>query len=447
MISNMIFENNESLFVQKEKNNFIPLAEKMRPTELSFFVGQDEVIGENSILRKMIETDRYSSFILWGPPGSGKTTIARIIFNKTALFCKTVSAVTQGIKETKEIMEEANKNLNLYGKQTILFVDEIHRFNKAQQDAFLPYVENGTIVLIGATTENPSFSIISPLLSRMRVFALKRLNDFDIVKLLKSAIDKLSNEDTNIEIEDSFLEIIAKVASGDARRAYGILEIAINLAKNENDKGIKIDNEILKKALIGRMSSYDKKYDYHYDYISALHKSMRNSDPDAAIYYTVKMLESGEDPLYIMRRVIQHSSEDVGLADPNALIISIAARDAVMALGMPEAKLAILEAVVYNALAAKSNSLLLAYSEAEKDIKENPDIPVPLHLRNPVTKLMQNSGYGNGYSYAHNEKNAITNMTCLPDELKNKEYYKPKDFGFEKKLKEILSKIKNIKKS
>lgn len=442
----MLFNENDDLFQKKLQKEFIPLAERMRPLSLEEFVGQKEIIGENSILRKMIETDRYSSFILWGPPGSGKTTIARIIFNKTKLYWKSISAVTQGIKETKEIMEEAENNLKLYGKQTILFVDEIHRFNKAQQDAFLPYVENGTIILIGATTENPSFSIISPLLSRMRVFTLKQLSNEEIVFLLKKAISTLKNIDNlNIEIDEALLYSIAQIASGDARRAYGVLEIAITLTKDKDNKLI-ITEEIIKKALIGRLPSYDKSYDYHYDYISALHKSMRNSDPDAAIYYTVKMLESGEDPLYIIRRVIQHSSEDVGLADPNALLISIAAREAILALGMPEAKLAILEAVVYNALAPKSNSLLEAYSKAEKDVKEYPDLPVPLHLRNPVTKFMKDEGYGNGYIYAHNEKNAISSMKCLPDVLKDREYYKPNERGYEKKLKEILERIKNLKK-
>jgi len=434
-----------SLFNNDSKN--MPLAERMRPKEISGFVGQDDIIGEGSIIKKMIESGSFSSFILWGPPGSGKTTLARIIFNSTKAYCKSISAVTQGIKETKEIMVEARKNLKLYGKETILFVDEIHRFNKAQQDAFLPYVENGTIILIGATTENPSFSIISPLLSRMRVFTLNKLSVENLSALLENALTLLQTENKlSIEINDLLKDQIVKISSGDARRAYGILEIAVNLAKQGDEKNVIITEEIIKKALLGRLPSYDKKDDYHYDYISALHKSMRNSDPDAAVYYTVKMLEAGEDPLYIIRRVIQHSSEDIGLADPNALTLSIAARDTVLALGMPEAKLSILQAVVYNALAPKSNSLLEAYNLAKKDIEENPDITVPLHLRNAPTKLMKELGYGAEYQYAHNEKVPVTDMKCLPEELQDRIYYKPKDFGFEKKLKEVLEKIKKIKK-
>ena len=437
-------KNNSSLFNYQDSN--LPLAEKMRPIILDDFIGQNDAVGKGTLLRKMIETKELSSFILWGPPGSGKTTLAKIISNVTDTKWKSLSAVVTGIKEVKAIMQEAKEILKLTGKKTILFIDEIHRFNKAQQDAFLPHVEQGTIILIGATTENPSFSIISPLLSRLRVIVLKQLKDKEILSLIDRAIKYLNkNNNLKITISDEDKLNIIKKSSGDARRAYGIIEMGIKLAKNKDQKNIIITKKILEKALQGRLPNYDKTGDYHYDHISALHKSMRNSDVNAAIYYTVKMLESGEDPLYIIRRVIQHSTEDVGLADPNALLISVAARDTILALGMPEAKLSIIEAVVYNALAPKSNSLLDAYSKAQNDIEKNPDISIPLQIRNAPTKLMKEQNYGKNYQYAHNYEIPVTSMQCLPDELKDRIYYNPKEFGFEKKLKERIEKINKIK--
>ena len=440
--------NSNDLSLFNINDSHVPLAEKMRPDKIEDFVGQENAVGKDSLLRKMIIYSNLSSFILWGPPGVGKTTLAKIISNTANVYWKSLSAVLAGIKEVKKIMEEAENNLKITGKKTILFIDEIHRFNKAQQDAFLPYVEHGTIILIGATTENPSFSIIAPLLSRMRVIVLKQLTDREILYLIEKAIIFLSNtENSDIEISKENKTRIVKIASGDARRGYGILEMAVWIAKQKNEKKIVITKEIIERVLQGRLPSYDKSGDYHYDYISALHKSMRNSDVDASIYYAVKMLESGEDPLYIIRRVIQFSSEDVGMADSNALLISIAARDTILALGMPEARLSILQAIVYNALAPKSNSLLEAYHLARDDIKNNPDIPVPLQIRNAPTKLMKHENYGKGYQYAHNNEIPITPMQCLPDILKDKKYYKPKEFGFEKKLKERLEKINKIKKN
>lgn len=421
-----------------------PLAERLRPDSLDDFVGQEAVVGEGTLLRRMIEEKNLSSFILWGPPGVGKTTLAKIISRSTNTLWQSFSAVLTGIKEVKHIMEEARHTLRVTGKKTVIFIDEIHRFNKAQQDAFLAYVEDGTIILIGATTENPSFSIINPLLSRMRVISLKRLKDEHIMTLAKKAIAYLKEHDgIEIIVDEAELAGMVKVSSGDARRCFGLFEMALKLANN--DKTVEITKEVLKKILQGRLPSYDKKGDFHFDYISALHKSLRNSDVDASIYYTVKMLDSGEDPLYVVRRLIQFSSEDVGLADPQALTLAIAARDTVMALGMPEAILAIIEAVIYNALAPKSNSTYEAYNRVREDIKRFPDLPVPMQIRNAPTKLMQEEGYGMGYEYAHDNTVPITAMQCLPDELKDRRYYVPKEFGFEKKLKDRHEKIKDIK--
>lgn len=426
-----------------------PLSELVRPTAMKEYIGQYDIVGEKSLLLKMIENDDLSSFILWGPPGCGKTTLAHIIAKKTQGVFISMSAVTSGIKEVKDIMKEAQDKFALFRQKTVLFIDEIHRFNKAQQDAFLSYVENGSIVLIGATTENPSFSVISPLLSRMRVFILQPLGHDELMKILQRGLEK-SREAVcgELDFPEQLLSDIAHIAAGDARRALGIMEMVVKLSyESGSGEKIHITKEIVQKVLQGRLPNYDKTGDYHYDYVSALHKSMRNSDADAALYYAVKILKSGDDPMSVIRRVIQCSSEDIGLADPQALQIAVSAKEALQSLGMPEATLPILQSVVYNALAPKSNSLYVALDAITRDIETFPDLPVPLHIRNAPTKLMEEAGYGKGYKYAHDYEMPITGMQCLPDKLKNRAYYKPKNFGFEKTLAKRLENIHQIKDS
>lgn len=420
-----------------------PLAEKMRPTTLEEFFGQEELVGENQGIRKMIETDNISSMIFWGPPGVGKTTLAKIIAKETSSSFQELSAVTSGIKEIKDLIEIAKYNKS-NGRKTIVFVDEIHRFNKAQQDAFLPYVENGNIILIGATTENPSFEVNSALLSRAKVYVLKSLTEEDLKKILKRALEK-NDEYKDVSIDDESITLIAKISNGDARTSLNTLENVINITKPVKGKK-KITVSSLEKILGSKTYLYDKDGEEHYNLISALHKSMRNSDPDAALYYLARMLEAGENPLYIARRLIRFASEDIGLANTNALTQAINAYEASHYLGMPECNVNLSQAVVYLSVSPKSNALYTGYTKAKEDALKTINVKVPLHLRNAVTKLDSSLGYGDGYMYAHEYEGSVTNMECLPDELKNAKYYIPTSNGNEKNVKIILENIEKIKK-
>ncbi len=434
----------QSLF---ENTSNQPLASRLRPQNLDEFVGQEHLIGEGKILRKLIESDNISSIIFWGNPGIGKTTLARIIANKTHSEFVDFSAVTSGIKEIKAVMAQAESNRK-FGQRTIVFVDEIHRFNKAQQDAFLPFVEKGSIILIGATTENPSFEINSALLSRCKVFVFQPIETKDLVKLLKRAIiDKRGFGDEKIIISDEKLTIIAQFANGDARSALTTLEMVVLNANRDKDGTITVSDEILEQCISKKSLLYDKTGEEHYNIISALHKSMRNSDPDAAIYWLARMLEAGEDPLYVARRITRFASEDIGLADPNALRIAIAAYQACHFIGMPECSVHLTEAVAYMSLAPKSNSLYIAYETAKKDAIKQIAEPVPLVIRNAPTKLMKELNYGKGYQYAHDTDEKLTNMQCLPDSLKDRTYYHPTEQGMEAKYKNRLEQIKTWKKA
>jgi putative ATPase len=424
-----------------------PLADRMRPETIEEFVGQLHILSPGKPLRRQIERDELGSMILWGPPGSGKTTLATIVARKTRSDFVRYSAVLAGIKEIKEVMAAAEKSRH-YGRRTVLFIDEIHRFNKAQQDAFLPYVERGDIVLIGATTENPSFEVNAALLSRAKVYMLSALSTDEVLVLLHRA---LSNEkqglgSQHVEISDELLRQIAVFANGDARAAYNTLETAVAAAPRDPEGRITITEALVEDAIQLKVLLYDKAGEEHYNLISALHKSVRNSDPDAALYWLGRMLEAGEDPLYIARRLIREASEDIGLADPNALGVTVAAMQAVHFLGMPEGNLALAEAAVYLSLAPKSNALYVGYGEVAGDAQKTIAEPVPFHLRNPVTGLMANLGYGKGYQYAHKAEDKLTDMQCLPDNLKDRRYYRPTDQGFEKRLQEKLAAIEEWKK-
>ena len=418
-----------------------PLAARLRPRDLSEYIGQKHLLGEGKVLRRLIETDAVSSMIFWGPPGVGKTTLARIIARHTKSRFVDFSAVTSGIKEIRAVMEDA-ENARRFGERTILFVDEIHRFNKAQQDAFLPFVERGSIILIGATTENPSFEVNSALLSRCKVFVLNALTADDIFILLKRALtDERGFGGQTVDIDDEIIHMIAAFANGDARMALSTLEMAV-LNGDIDGATVHVSRETVEQCTSKKSLLYDKKGEEHYNLISALHKSMRNSDPDAAVYWLSRMLEAGEDPLYIARRVVRFSAEDVGLADPRAMELAVAAYQACHFIGMPECTVHLTEIVVYLSLAPKSNAMDVAYMEAKADALNMLDEPVPLVIRNAPTRLMKQLDYGKGYQYAHDYQEKMTAMQCLPDSLKDKTYYHPTDQGLEPRYRERLESIR-----
>lgn len=421
-----------------------PLATRMRPRNLEEFAGQRHLLGEGKVLRQLIDRDRVPSMVFWGPPGVGKTTLARIIARRTQSNFINFSAVTSGIKEIKEVMNEADRT-RLLGERTILFVDEIHRFNKAQQDAFLPFVEKGSIVLIGATTENPSFEVNSALLSRCKVFVLQALSIEDLVALMtRTLTDPRGFGGQNVQISEDMLGMIAGFANGDARTALGTLEMVVLNAQRQDGK-ITVTQEILEQCINKKSLLYDKNGEEHYNLISALHKSMRNSDPQAAVYWLARMLEAGEDPLYVARRLVRFASEDIGLADSRALEIAVAAYQASHFIGMPECNVNLTHAVIYMSLAPKSNAAEAAYMAAAVDAQKMLAEPVPLIIRNAPTRLMKDLDYGKGYQYAHDYADKLTTMQCLPDSLKDRRYYVPTDQGNEARFGERLRQIEEWK--
>lgn len=410
-----------------------PLAARMRPETLDEFVGQEHLVGEGKVLRRAAEGGQLPSMILWGPPGSGKTSLAYILAKSTGAHFSHLSAVSAGVSDLRQVVQESEERRKLSGQKSILFIDEIHRFNKAQQDAILPYVENGIITLIGATTENPSFEVISPLLSRARVFALRPLSTEEVGIIIKRALEDKERGlgAFDIELDREAFNFLVQMADGDARVALNALEIAFMTVPPDSSGKRKIGLPDIENAIQQRSLIYDKNGEQHYDLISALHKSIRGSDPDGALYWLARMLEAGEDPLYIARRVVRAASEDIGLADPQALVIAMSAQQAVNFIGMPEGNLALAQAVVYLATAPKSNSLYLAYTEVQDEIKKTGSLPVPLHIRNPVTSLMASLGYGQGYKYAHNFPGHFVPQQYLPTSLIGKHFYKPSDQGYE----------------
>jgi putative ATPase len=419
----------------------------MRPRTLDEVVGQEDLLAPGKPLRLQIERDDIGSMLFWGPPGCGKTTLARIIAHHTRSEFIPFSAVTSGIKEIKQVMGDAERARN-YGRRTVVFVDEVHRFNKAQQDAFLPHVESGSITLIGATTENPSFEVISPLLSRMKVYILRALTTEQIVGLLQRALSDSERglAKKKIVANSEVLERIAIIANGDARAAYNIVEALTRSTTQDSEGRLVFTAALLEDVLQKKLLPYDKAGEEHYNLISALHKSVRNSDPDASLYWLARMIESGEDPLYLARRMVRMASEDVGLADPNALRVTLAAKDAFEFIGPPEGYLALGEAAVYLALAPKSNALYTAYGEVQQDLEQTVAEPVPLHLRNAVTGLMRHIGYGEGYQYAHEFDEKVTDMECLPVSLAGRTYYHPTGEGFEARIQERLAQLRKIQK-
>ena len=421
-----------------------PLAERVRPRDLDELIGQEEIAGPNTTLAAAIEKDAVGSLILWGPPGSGKTTLARIIAHRSESHFVPFSAVVSGIKEIKAVMQEAEHQRNVYGRRTLLFVDEIHRFNKAQQDAFLPHVESGNVILIGATTENPSFEVNAALLSRCRVVILRQLTPVELVTLMQRTLgDDERGLGGRLRVDDEALEWLARQANGDARFVLNVLEAITSLSAPGGVIGIaELETALQRKALL-----YDKSGEEHFNIISALHKSIRNSDVDASLYWLARMLEAGEDPLYIARRLVRFASEDVGLAEPGALAHTVAAKEAYHFIGLPEGKLALAQAVVYLAAGPKSNAIYRAYAAAAKDALEDATEPVPLHLRNAVTDHMKAWGYGKDYEYAHDNDEKVAGMDCLPERLRTRRYYTPTDEGFEKRMRERLAHIDRTKKS
>lgn len=422
-----------------------PLAERMRPRTLDEFVGQEHLLGPGKALRLQLETDDTTSMILWGPPGVGKTTLAKIVAHTTKATFIEFSAVVSGIKEIKQVMAEADQAASA-GMRTILFIDEIHRFNRSQQDAFLPYVERGAIRLIGATTENPSFELNAALLSRCRVYVLEALTDEQIVALLHRALT--DNErglgGFGITAREDALQVIAGYSNGDVRRAYNVLEAAVRLAANAGQTSL--DGQLIADAVQQKTLLYDKSGEEHYNLISALHKSIRNSDPDAALYWLARMLRSGEDPMYLARRLVRMASEDIGLAAPEALNLTLSARDSMDFLGSPEGDLALAQAAVYLALSPKSNALYTAYGAVTRDVEQTRAEPVPLHLRNAPSRLMESLDYGKGYRYAHDEEGAVSDMDCLPPGLIGRKYYQPTDRGREKMLQQRMEEIEQLRK-
>jgi putative ATPase len=428
----------------RQRQEKAPLAARMRPRTLDELIGHEAVIGPGTLLRRTIEQDRLTSIILWGPPGSGKTTIARVIAGVTKAHFIAISAVTSGVADLRASIREANEHLGMHGQRTVLFIDEIHRFNKAQQDAILPHVEDGTVILIGATTENPSFEVNSPLLSRSRVIMLKALTDEDVRRIVMRALGDSERGlgELGATIDDDALDLLVNLANGDARFALNTLEYAAYGTGYAEQPRIGV--ELVQEAAQRRASTYDKSGEDHYDAISALHKTLRGSDPDAALYWLARMLERGDDPLYVARRLVRFASEDVGLADPQALMLAMAAQQAIHFIGMPEGALALAELAVYLALAPKSNALYRGYGAARQDVEETRNDPVPMHLRNAPTKMMKEAGFGKGYQYAHDFEGGVVAQQNLPENIAGRRYYEPTNRGFEAELTKRIERIRTI---